>query len=192
MSVGVAISARAGATPVSLAEIKAHVRQDHSADDTVLVDLVTAAVEATEDASSEVLQESTLVVTLDRWPVGGVIEVPRYPIQAVDSITYLEEGGSSPTTLSSSLYRVDTASKPPRIVLKANQTWPSASLEYGAPITITCTAGYADGFVPERAKQAVKLLVGHWYANREAVVSGTITAEFPESWRSLALRGRLW
>jgi uncharacterized phage protein (predicted DNA packaging) len=36
-------------------------------------------------------------------------------------------------------------------------------------------------------RQAVLLLVGHWYANREAVVIGTITAEVP-----LAVDRLLW
>ncbi|KPX09496.1 hypothetical protein ALO75_200090 [Pseudomonas syringae pv. coryli] len=36
-------------------------------------------------------------------------------------------------------------------------------------------------------QQAVLLLVGHWYANREAVVIGTITAEVP-----LAVERLLW
>jgi uncharacterized phage protein (predicted DNA packaging) len=36
-------------------------------------------------------------------------------------------------------------------------------------------------------QQAVLLLVGHWYANREAVVIGTITAEVP-----LAVDRLLW
>lgn len=36
-------------------------------------------------------------------------------------------------------------------------------------------------------QQAVLLLVGHWYANREAVVIGTITSEVP-----LAVDRLLW
>lgn len=178
--------------PVSLAEAKAHVRQDHSADDTVLSDLVSACAEAVEDAQGRVLQKSTVTLTLDEWPSDGVIRLPRFPVQSVTSITYLEEGQSSATTLSSSLYRVDTNSLPPRVVLKKNQQWPTASLEYGAPITVTFVAGYENNTWPEKSKHAVKLLLGHWYAHREAVVSGTISVQVPESYRSLILQDRLW
>lgn len=39
-------------------------------------------------------------------------------------------------------------------------------------------------------QQGVLLLVGHWYANREAVVVGTITAELPLATRALWLPHR--
>ncbi|WP_180191780.1 head-tail connector protein [Pseudomonas syringae] len=42
------------------------------------------------------------------------------------------------------------------------------------------------GFTPD-VEQAVLLMVGHWYANREAVVIGTITSEVP-----LAVERLLW
>ncbi|MGB0437664.1 MAG: head-tail connector protein [Mycobacterium sp.] len=190
---GIAITARTGSLdPVTSTEIKAHVRQDHTADDTVLADLVSAAALKVEDDMGTVLREATLTLTMDRWPTSGVIAIPRFPVQSVGSVTYLEEGEVSATTLSSTLYRVDTTSLPPRLVLKKNQQWPTDALEHGAPITVTFTAGYADGAVPEREKHAVKLLVGHWYANRESVVTGTIAQNVPESYRSLVLGSRLW
>lgn len=42
------------------------------------------------------------------------------------------------------------------------------------------------GFTPD-VEQAVLLLVGHWYANREAVVTGTISTAVP-----LAVDRLLW
>lgn len=42
------------------------------------------------------------------------------------------------------------------------------------------------GFTPD-VEQAVLLLVGHWYANREAVVTGTISTAIP-----LAVDRLLW
>lgn len=42
------------------------------------------------------------------------------------------------------------------------------------------------GFTPD-VEQAVLLLVGHWYANREAVVTGTISTVVP-----LAVERLLW
>jgi hypothetical protein len=49
--------------------------------------------------------------------------------------------------------------------------------EYNAhPVTIAALVG--DG-ASSRVKHAVKMLVAHWYENRRAVVTGTITAEVP-------------
>jgi hypothetical protein len=39
-------------------------------------------------------------------------------------------------------------------------------------------AGYA-GDIPSGIRVAILLMIGHWYANREAVVVGTITSELP-------------
>ncbi len=33
--------------------------------------------------------------------------------------------------------------------------------------------------IPKRMRQAIMMLVAHWFANREAVVIGTITAQVP-------------
>lgn len=42
------------------------------------------------------------------------------------------------------------------------------------------TAGYADAAaVPQGIKQAMLLLVGSWYENREATISGATIAEVP-------------
>lgn len=41
------------------------------------------------------------------------------------------------------------------------------------------SAGSVVSGIPEQMKTAMKLLVGHWYANREAVVVGTSAAELP-------------
>lgn len=193
MDYGLAVVSRTGTEdPVSLTEIKAHVRQDHDADNTVLSDLVSAASETVEDAQSKVFRKATMTLTLPHWPASGVIKIPRYPVVSVDSVTYLEEGESSATTLAASNYRVETDHLPPRIVLLKNKQWPSASLEAGMPIAVNFTAGYADGAVPEKSKHAIKLLVGYWYNSRESVVTGTIATELPEAFRSLVLRDRLW
>jgi uncharacterized phiE125 gp8 family phage protein len=189
---GLTITRTGSDDPVTLTEIKAHVRQDLDVDDTVLADLVSAAAQKYEEDTGKVLRQSTVALTLDSWPRHGVIQIPRAPISSVTSITYLEDGQSSPTTLSDTLYRFDGSRQIPRVVLKKDEQWPTATLEHGSPITVTCVGGYADGSVPERDKHALKLLVGHWYANRETAVVGAITASVPEAYRALALGDRTW
>jgi uncharacterized phiE125 gp8 family phage protein len=46
-------------------------------------------------------------------------------------------------------------------------------------VTVTFIAGYGDtaADVPERFKQAIKLLVGHWHEHREAYVTGEVPEE---------------
>jgi len=53
-------------------------------------------------------------------------------------------------------------------------------------VRITFTAGYgAASAVPQAIKQAMLLMVGHWFANREAVNIGNITTELPLGARAL-------
>lgn len=181
-----------GIDPVSLEAVKANMREDGDDQDTRIDQLIQAATKYIEDARSQVLRRSTFTMTLERWPRDGRIEIPRFPVTAVNSVTYLAEGASEATTFAATNYRLEAAQRPPRIVLKSNKVWPSATLETGAPITVTFTAGYPDGQVPEDAQQAIHLLVAHWYENREGVVIGTISGKLPLGIHDIVLSERQW
>jgi len=45
--------------------------------------------------------------------------------------------------------------------------------------------------VPEKVKSAIKLLVGHWYKNREAVVTGTVPRPLEMAVQSLLSQNRV-
>lgn len=59
----------------------------------------------------------------------------------------------------------------------------------GAAVTITTTGTgtHFIGRIPENIIQAMKLLIGHYWENREGVVTGTIATELP-----LAVENLLW
>jgi hypothetical protein len=55
--------------------------------------------------------------------------------------------------------------------------------EYNAlPIRITASVG---GRAEGNIEHAIRMLVAHWYENRRAVVTGTITAQMPMAVESL-------
>jgi uncharacterized phiE125 gp8 family phage protein len=57
-----------------------------------------------------------------------------------------------------------------------------------APIQVTYVAGYgAAASVPQKYKQAMLLLIGHWYENRETVIVGTISGPI-----ALAVDSLIW
>jgi uncharacterized phiE125 gp8 family phage protein len=65
-------------------------------------------------------------------------------------------------------YIVDTNSEPGRIVLPYDGSWPSDTLYPVNPINIEYVAGYGTSTnVPKTIKQAMKLIVGDLYENRE-------------------------
>lgn len=110
----------------------------------------------------------TLRLTLDAWPDDCVIHLRRPPIQSVTSVVYVDDNGTS-HTLAASKYVVDLDGQ--RVYI---DDVPSATLQQIAGVRVTYVAGYGDSAedVPARYIQAAKLLVGHYYENREAVVVG--------------------
>lgn len=177
---------------VTTVDAKAHLHVDHGDEDSLIERLIDAATEHYESQTGHIVRQSDVTLTLPCWPSGHTIPLPRSPVSSVTSVTYLEEGESSATTLSSSLYREETTTDRPAIVLKANQDWPTASLENGHPITVVFVAGYATASVPESDRAAILLMVGHLYENREAVVIGTIATVLQEAYRALVMQRRRW
>ena len=130
-----------------------------------------------DQAGRELIEEMTwrALVTqrwdyyLDAWPEGDTIVLPRPPLRSIVSFEYIDQAGVT-TAISASDYVVDVASEPGRLRLKGTATLPSATLRELNGVQIRFEAGYgAASAVPVRYKQALKLLIGHWYENREAV-----------------------
>ena len=172
--------------PVSLDEAKIQCRVDISDDNALITSLITEARQMVEEMARRALITQTWRLSLDRWPACDYISLPLPPLQSVESLVYLDQEGNE-TTWDSSNYIADLDSEPGRLVLGYNKVWPSTTLYPVNPIQITFKAGYGDDAanVPELWKRAIKLMVGHWYENREAAISGTILRDIPLGVQSL-------
>lgn len=173
--------------PITAAEAKAHCRIDTTDEDTYIGTLIAVAREMVEIDSERAFIEQTLTLTLDRFP--EFIELRRCPIFDADDvvITYIDTAGDT-QTLDPAEYRVDDASEPGRIAPAFGYVWPLTQIDMNA-VAVEFTAGYADAAaVPAIAKHAIKLLVGHWHENREAV--GKVGDEIKLAYDSLIQRLR--
>lgn len=160
--------------PVSRSEAKLHLRiEEDVTDDDALVDrLITVARVECEKVARRAFVERTCVAQLDVWPWDGVITLTAPPLVSVEEIRYTDADGNE-ATVDAAGYWVDTHSEPGRVVLKSSASWPSVTLQEIAGIQIEYTAGYGDAAdVPAGYQQAMLLLIGHLYENREAVVVG--------------------
>jgi uncharacterized phiE125 gp8 family phage protein len=156
--------------PISLDEAKLHLRVDDTADDDLITALIIAARERLESVTWRSLITQTLVLTLDDWPDSNCIELPRPPLVSVSSVQYTDEDGNT-SAFNSSNYLVSTAGDPGAIVLKSSAGWPTDTLQAVDGVRITYVAGYGDAAaVPQVIKQALLMIVGHWYENREEIV----------------------
>jgi len=154
--------------PVSLAEVKLHLRlASDDTEDSLLESMITAAREAAEQYTGRALATQTIALYLDDWPAGDYIELRKPPVQSVTSVKYKNSAGTETTMTVTTDYIVDTDSQTPRIVLPYGEDWPSFTAYPVNPITITYVAGYTT--VPRAIAQAILLLVGYMYNNRDDV-----------------------
>jgi uncharacterized phiE125 gp8 family phage protein len=155
---------------LSLAEAKLHLRVDGTAEDSLITSLIVAARRDIETMSLHKLISQTWDWYMDDWP-GFPLKVPFPPLQSVTGVYYTLEGASEATWASSN-YIVDAYSVPGRIVLQSTASAPSGQLveANGVKIRFVCGFGAAGTSVDERARQAMLLLIGHYYEHREEVI----------------------
>jgi uncharacterized phiE125 gp8 family phage protein len=163
--------------PISLEQAKAHLRIiDFNGDDDLISALIIAAREWVENYTQRALITQTIRFQLDSlpWfgnyrPLGAMLYLPMPRVQVVNSIKYLDGSGTQ-HTLDESRYVVDTDSEPCRVVSQQHQPFPFTARLPGA-ISIEYVAGYGDNGsdVPYGLKQAMLLLVGHWYRATSSV-----------------------
>ena len=159
--------------PVTLTEAKLHLRVDHSDEDGLIQGLIKLARQDVERMCTVALIEQSWSMALDYWP-DRTFEIRLWPVASVDSISWRDSAGDA-HVVDPSTYAVDLASRPARIALVGGANWPDGELYPLGAVSIQFTAGFgADGTaVPARYKQAMLLLIGHYYENREATLTGT-------------------
>ncbi len=154
--------------PVTLVEAKLHCKVDVTTDDDLITALIVAAREEIERRTWRALVTQTLELILSDWPGADRIELPRAPLQSITSVKYKDKDGNE-TTWPGANYLAGTDSVPGVLALAWNASWPSVDLYPVEPIRIRFVAGYGlAASVPTSLKQAVLLLVAHWYEQREA------------------------
>lgn len=152
--------------PVTVPSLKSNSRVTGTSQDLDFAEWGKAAREMFEAEADVKLMPQTWLLTIDRFPDNGPIEVPIYPFAGVTHIKY-DDVDDAEQTLSSALYYADLKACPGLIYPVPETPWPQTSLRMRA-VRVTVTAGFASAeLVPARAKQAIKMLVSHWNQNRE-------------------------
>jgi uncharacterized phiE125 gp8 family phage protein len=163
--------------PLSVAEAKKHLNVTHSDDDEYISSLITAArmhIDGKDGILGRALVTQTWELVLDTFPDDILIPLP--PLQSVAFVTYVDGDGVE-QTLATDQYTVDNVSEPGWIVAGPNG-WPSTG-DYINAVTVRFTAGYE--VVPEPIKRALRLMIGHFYENREDVVTGVSVTKLPNA-----------
>lgn len=154
--------------PVSLSEAKAQCRVDHSDDDT-LIGLLISGATAHLDGYTGVLGRALVTQTWrqDLESFSDPLRLALGPVASITSVTYYD-ADNAVQTLAGTVYGLFADEFGAYLALKPDQSFPSVYSRRDA-ISVTYVAGVADSAVPAPIKHAILLMVGHWYANREAV-----------------------
>jgi uncharacterized phiE125 gp8 family phage protein len=177
--------------PLTLDQARAQCRVTVVDDDDFIAGaLIPAARQWGEAFTHRWWAPQTWDLKLDRFPCWA-IEVPNPPATAIESVSYVDVNGVTRTLALTTDYVTDLPAgpmaMPARVMPAYSVPWPSTRGVANAVI-VRVTGGYTSSGInqtPEAVKQAMSLLVAHWYANREAVgsVGGPI---------ALAVESLLW
>lgn len=167
--------------PVTLAEMKAHLRVDGSDSDTIIGTQITAARQYIEKTIQRSLVQRTY--RADVWGFAGRFRLPSPSLASVSSIKYYTPDSPQVlTTLASNVYRADLG-RSEIYIDESSTSIPSVATRHDA-VQITYVAGYAPtadspidhaGNVPEAIKAAIKLQVADMFENRETSTPLKIT-----------------
>lgn len=162
-----------GASALSLADAKDHLRVMHDDEDDVITALAASACASIAENVGRVLTEEQWTVSVAA--VGGDLVLPLAPVRSVDAITYFDADDAEKAASVDDFYLFaddDSAILRP----KAGKSWPTTIAREDA-ITVTITVGMET--ISPGLIAAAKLLLGHWYDTRAAVVQGQAPQEIP-------------
>lgn len=157
--------------PVTLTTAKAHLREVGTDQDDLIAIYIEAARRHVEQSTGARCITQAWRLVLDEFPAEG-LPLPGYPLIAVQSIAYIDPAGAAQTITLADLI-VDTASRP-GIIYKPDG-WPATKDREGV-VTIDYTVGFgaASTDVPADLRNAILLLIGDLFENRQGQQKETL------------------
>jgi len=171
LEIGTAFSLTTAPTeePVSINDLKLHARITGTDNDDLLDFYRIAAREQAELHMGRGILTQTWTLLLDGF--ANIIELPMAaPLQSVTSVKYYDENGTQ-QTLATSVYDTDTASRPGRVVLKVDQSWPGTqTLRRNGTVEIKYVVGWTSAdLVPERIKHGIRQYATYLELDRDGL-----------------------
>lgn len=170
--------------PVSLAEARAFLKVDDTAEDGLIATLIGAARLHVEGVTGRALLLQSWRIVLDDWPESGAVRLPVTPFYDVTAISAVDEHGASHDIGLGQFLSGPEHLLVPRVVVGM------PVLQERCGIEIDYRAGYGTGTedVPPDLRQAVLCLVAHWFEHRDAVIVAGSGAVVPSGFDSTITR----
>lgn len=170
------------AEPITLAEVKAHLRLDDGNEDALLSSLITTAREHLERTTGLCLIAQSWRLCIDLWPRDGILQIVKHPVQAIENITVYDHAGA-PVEVLLEDHLLDGEARPARLWLR-NPPVPGQVMN-GIEIEFVAGFGETGVDVPDSLKQAMLLHVAHMFAYRGVVSLEQQPAGVPDGYERL-------
>lgn len=157
--------------PITLAEARMHLRVSSTSEDDLIEALIEAATDYAEKNTGEYFTERTATEYFDGWPLcncGDCFELGLTPVATVTSVNMILDGATDYSVFSAANYTTDTKGDLAKIVLKDTAEWPTLE-NLPNSVKVIYSVGLAAANVPKTIKQALLLMIGFWYENREDI-----------------------
>lgn len=173
--------------PISIEELKDHLRVDGNDEEMLVASLIAAARVHLEQRLGLAFITQSWTSLLDRWPDSGCVSLPIQPLQNVDAIRLLGADDVA-EIVDPANYVFDRGQQSARIAPRRGHAWPTPNRVIGG-IEIDFTSGFGSmpNDVPEPLRQAVRLLASHWFERRELIEVGRSVVPLPSTVEDLIM-----
>jgi uncharacterized phiE125 gp8 family phage protein len=162
--------------PLTYSEVKAYLRLNGDSEEAFVTSLIVVARQYVESQIWRPLISQVQSMNFDKSELTTqVYNINKAPVISINSVTYYDLNNAL-QTLNASDWESDIYSNPARFRIK---TLPQIYDRMNA-LQVNFTCGYSNAAsVPLPIKQAMLMLIGHYYENRQIVMTGTQVNEVP-------------
>jgi uncharacterized phiE125 gp8 family phage protein len=157
--------------PLTLVETKAFLRVEHDDDDAVIAALIAAARVHVEGMTRRALLLQTWRFTLDAWPPSGCFAPRIGPLTTLVAARVHDASGEA-HAIDTEQFVIDSGAN---VIAAPCFAIPAPGrAKAGLELDVICGFGAAAEDVPGDLRQALRMLIAHWYDNRVATGDGAL------------------
>lgn len=164
--------------PISLTKIKQHLRLETNEDDAFLLDLLEAATNCLENTIGQKLVTQVWRQYTELAPPCDVVRLEVYPVQNIDQVISYDLDGSPNIVNSSDYVLLKTDDRP---FVRIRSLTNIAVLE----LDVRCGFGDEGMATPAALRQALVMLVAHWFEFRGATAATDQPISLPSGFQAL-------
>lgn len=160
---------------------------DTNDEDLLIGEIIVAARRLLEKETGKAFLSQSWYYFLDAWPEcskSGLVEtkIPIAPVISFDEVKVWLYGANDYSDLGATLYSTDKDSRVPRVAQIENSTLPVLAVRPNAiRIKVTCGYGTETASVPKELMIALRMLIRHYYDNREIFMKSGNVIEVPRT-----------